>query len=128
MSSRSEIPRRSFLTSLAGVTALVMPPRVGPVREREDPSVITKRVEKLYTVPGCRQPNDLQFTSEGLWILDQVDQPGNKVFLVNPETGTVIREIMTDSIHGSGITPMRAFAVKSSAGCRSPTHTSVVTA
>jgi len=104
MSSRLEIPRRSFLTSMAGATALVASPRLGPMREREDPSVITKRVEKLYTVAGCRQPNDLQFTSDGLWILDQVDQPGNKAFLVNPESGAVIREIMTDSIHGSGIT------------------------
>ena len=104
MSSRHEISRRGFLTSLAGVPALAIPRRISPVREREDPSIVTKRVEKLYTVAGCRQPNDLQFTSEGLWILDQVDQPGNKAFLVKPETGAVIREIMTDSIHGSGIT------------------------
>ena len=66
MASRHEISRSGFLTSLSRVTALVIPPRVGPLRERDDRSVITKRVEKLYTVPGCRQPNDVQFTSEGL--------------------------------------------------------------
>jgi len=104
MSSRHEIPRRRFLTSMAGATAALSLPRVPPLHAADDLPVITKRVEKLYTVNGCRQPNDLQFTSEGLWILDQVDQPGNKAFLVKPETGAVIRAIMTDSIHGSGIT------------------------
>jgi len=104
MANRHEIPRRRFLTSMAGATALVTLPRAGSARGTEDPPVVTKRVEKLYTVKGCRQPNDLQFTAEGLWILDQVDQPGNKAFLVKPETGEVIREIMTESIHGSGIT------------------------
>ena len=72
-------------------------------RSQPDLPVISKRVEKLYTIPGCRQPNDLQFAPEGLWVLDQVDQPGNRVFLVRPETGAVLRGIMTDSIHGSGI-------------------------
>jgi len=104
MSSGHKMSRRRFLTDVAGATALITTSRIVPVRAWDDPPVITKRVEKLYTVAGCRQPNDLQFTSEGLWILDQVDQPGNKAFLVKPETGAVIREIMTESIHGSGIT------------------------
>jgi streptogramin lyase len=104
MSSGHEMSRRRFLAGMAAAPALTMSPRPAPGRVLDDPPVVTKRVEKLYTVAGCRQPNDLQFTSEGLWILDQVDQPGNKAFLVKPETGAVIREIMTDSIHGSGIT------------------------
>jgi len=99
-----QISRRRFLTAVASVPAVAATSRVAPSRTSEDLPLITKRVERLYAVTGCRQPNDLQFTSEGLWILDQVDQPGNKVFLVTPETGAVIREIMTDSIHGSGIT------------------------
>jgi len=33
--------------------------------------VIAKRVEKAFKAP-CRQPNDLQFVGDGLWILDQV--------------------------------------------------------
>jgi streptogramin lyase len=104
MDSRHEMSRRDFLSGVAATPLLLTRARVSPGLASEDPPVITKRVEKLYTVPGCRQPNDLQFTSEGLWILDQVDQPGNKVFLVKPETGAVIREFMTESIHGSGIT------------------------
>jgi streptogramin lyase len=104
MASRHEISRRRFLTGVAAAPALIATARVAPTPVLDDPPVITKRVEKLYTVAGCRQPNDLQFTSEGLWILDQVDQPGNKVFLVKPETGAIIRELMTESIHGSGIT------------------------
>src|SRR5262245_8331159 len=104
MSSRHQISRRRFLTSVAAAPAAIATSRIGPRRAGEELPVIPKRVEKLYTVSGCRQPNDLQFTAEGLWILDQVDQPGNKAFLVTPETGAVIREFMTESIHGSGIT------------------------
>src|ERR1700752_477988 len=104
MSSTHEISRRDFLSGVVTAPAFLASARIAPGRATDDLPVITKRVEKLYTVAGCRQPNDLQFTSEGLWVLDQVDQPGNKAFLVKPETGAVIREIMTESIHGSGIT------------------------
>src|SRR5262245_20387268 len=103
MSSRQQISRRRFLTAAAAAPAVITTSGVAQSGRHELP-IITKRVEKLYTVPGCRQPNDLQFTAEGLWILDQVDQPGNKAFLVTPQTGVVIKEIMTESIHGSGIT------------------------
>ena len=104
MSTSHEISRRRFLAAVASAPAFVTTSSVAPVRAPEDLPVVTKRVERLYTVAGCTQPNDLQFTSEGLWILDQVDQPGNKVFLVTPETGAVIKEIKTECIHGSGIT------------------------
>lgn len=104
MSDSNQMSRRSFLTAVASAPALAATSRVAPARAPDNLPLITKRVERLYTVAGCRQPNDLQFTAEGLWILDQVDQPGNRVFLVTPTTGAVIREIMTDSIHGSGIT------------------------
>jgi streptogramin lyase len=96
--------RRRFLIGAASLAAIAPWRRTIVARRQPDLPVISKRVEKLYTIPGCRQPNDLQFAPEGLWVLDQVDQPGNKVFLVRPETGAVLREIMTDSIHGSGIT------------------------
>jgi streptogramin lyase len=103
MSSGHRISRRRFLTAIAATPALTATARVA-VSARESVPVVMKRAQKLYTVSGCRQPNDLQFAPEGLWILDQVDQPGNKAFLVKPESGAVIREIMTESIHGSGIT------------------------
>ena len=53
---------------------------------------------------SAAEPNDLQFVPEGLWVLDQVDQPTNKAFLVKPEDGTVLREILTEALHASGIT------------------------
>jgi len=104
MSRRHEISRRRFLTATAVAPAVITTSPAAQNGARYELPIIAKRVEKLYTVSGSRQPNDLQFTAEGLWILDQVDQPANKVFLVTPETGVVIKEIMTESIHGSGIT------------------------
>jgi outer membrane protein assembly factor BamB len=92
------VSRRAFL---AGVTGTAVATRF--VHAQEVPTTIA-RVEKLYMVNGSKEPNDLQFVSEGLWVLDQVDQPTNKAFLVRPEDGTVIREIQTDALHASGIT------------------------
>jgi outer membrane protein assembly factor BamB len=93
-----EVSRRAFLAGVAGV---VTASRL--VRTQEIPT-LAKQVEKLYKVAGSAEPNDLQFTSEGLWVLDQVDQPTNKAFLVKPEDGTVLREIQTEALHASGIT------------------------
>src|SRR5207244_12321308 len=98
MESECEVSRRAFV---AGVSAFVF-------GAWSDPPAVTKRVEKLYKIAGCRQPNDLQFVSErgeggaGLWVLDQVDP--NKAFKVRPEDGSIIQELQTESIHGSGIT------------------------
>jgi streptogramin lyase len=92
------VSRRAFLGGVAGA---VVASRLA--RAQEVPA-ITKRVEKLYKVAGSKEPNDLQFVAEGLWVLDQVDQPTNKAFLVKPEDGTVIREILTEGLHSSGIT------------------------
>jgi hypothetical protein len=63
--------------------------------------VVSKRVERAFRAPGTA-PNDLQDAADGLWILDQVDP--NKVFKVRYDDGSVIHEIETESIHGSGIT------------------------
>ena len=92
------VSRRAFLAGVAGVMAASR-----HVRTQEIPTQ-TKGVEKLYKVTGSAEPNDLQFVSEGLWVLDQVDQPTNKAFLVKPEDGTVLREIQTEALHASGIT------------------------
>jgi streptogramin lyase len=92
------VSRRAFL---AGVTGAVAAARVAHAQEVP---TITKRVQKLYKVAGCKEPNDLQFVPEGLWVLDQVDQPTNKAFLVKPEDGTILREIQTEALHASGIT------------------------
>ncbi len=92
------VSRRAFITGVAGAVAATQ-----VARAQEVPTV-TKRVEKLYKVAGSKEPNDLQFVAEGLWVLDQVDQPTNKAFLIKPEDGSVIREIQTDALHASGIT------------------------
>ena len=94
-----QVSRRAFL---AGVTGTVAASRM-TFAAQEVPAIV-KRVEKLYKVTGSTQPNDLQFVPEGLWVLDQLDQPTNKAFLVKPENGTVIREILTEALHASGIT------------------------
>jgi len=103
MAREGEISRRAFL---GGVAALALRPSSGQAAARAslaaDPLVLTKRVQKLYKIAGCRQPNDLQFVADGLWVLDQVDP--NKAFKVRPEDGSVIQELQTESIHGSGIT------------------------
>ena len=91
--------RRAFVGGLASLAAAA---RAHAAFGAADPPVITKRVEKLYKVDGCRQPNDLQFVPDGLWVLDQVDP--NKAFKVRPKDGSIVQELQTDSIHGSGIT------------------------
>src|SRR4051794_32221498 len=93
----SELSRRNFL---AGATGLAAASGALAIDDKTKLPLISKRVEKAFKAP-CKEPNDLQFVQEGLWILDQVDP--NKAFLVKPEDGTVIREIQTESIHGSGI-------------------------
>src|SRR5207237_5088079 len=93
MARETEVSRRAFLAGVAGFAA---------AGAAADPPRIVKRVEKRYKVAGATQPNDLQFVSDGLWVLDQVDP--NKAFKVRPEDGSVISQIQTESIHGSGIT------------------------
>ena len=97
------VSRRAFLAGVAGAVA------VSRLTSAQEVPTITKRVEKLYKVAGSKEPNDLQFVPEGLWVLDQVDQPTNKAFLVKPEdevmlissSGTLVRTPVSDiSIQG----------------------------
>lgn len=69
--------------------------------EKDQLPTVRKRIEKVFLAPG-KMPNGLQAVADGLWILDQEDP--NKVFKVRYEDGSVIRELQTESIHGSGIT------------------------
>ncbi|HXI31172.1 MAG TPA: hypothetical protein VNG89_22195 [Vicinamibacterales bacterium] len=95
MASQADVSRRAFLTGLAGLA-------LSRAVAAADPPRIARRVEKLYKIAGATQPNDLQFVADGLWVLDQVDP--NKAFKVRPDDGSVLRELQTESIHGSGIT------------------------
>ena len=98
MSTEHSVSRRAFLTGCAGFVA------ASRIAAAQEVPTIIKRVEKLYKIAASREPNDLQFVPEGLWVLDQVDQPTNKALLVDPQDGRVLREILTESLHGSGIT------------------------
>ena len=92
--------RRRFLHSLASA-AIASSLGAAARKEPADIPVIRKRVEKVFRAPG-NMPNGLQATRDGLWILDQ-ENP-NKAHLVAYEDGSVRREIVTESLHGSGIT------------------------
>ncbi len=100
MSRDGDVSRRGFLTGLMALAAASRASLAG-VGAASVP-VLARRVEKLYKIAGCSQPNDLQFVDDGLWVLDQVDP--NKAFKVRPADGSVIHTIQTESIHGSGIT------------------------
>src|SRR5258708_169926 len=94
-----KISRRDFL---AGATGVALAARAGfSAAAKENLPVVSKRVQKMFRAP-CKAPNDLQDAADGLWVLDQVDP--NKVFKVHYADGSVIQEIQTESIHGSGIT------------------------
>jgi sugar lactone lactonase YvrE len=58
------------------------------------------KVETVFKSPGSK-PNGLQATRDGLWILDQGN---NKAYLVSYDGGRVLREFVTESDRGSGIT------------------------
>jgi len=98
MEIRNELSRRGFLA--AGGVALGSRSAFA-AEGKDDLPVVPKRVEKMFRAPG-KMPNGLQAVNDGLWILDQVDP--NKAHKVRYEDGSVIHEIQTESIHGSGIT------------------------
>jgi streptogramin lyase len=102
MSKANEFSRRGFLTS-TGALALASRLSAATNSEKESLPVISKTVEKVFKNPAIKEPNDLQFLADGsLLILDQVDP--NKVFKVNPKDGSILEQVQTESMHGSGLT------------------------
>ena len=93
--------RRFFATSSLIPLCAYRAMAVATQGDKEKLPVVAKRVEKAFRAP-CRQPNALQAVPDGLWILDQVDP--NKAYKVRYEDGSILHEIQTESIHGSGIT------------------------
>ena len=63
------------------------------------PSTIAK-IEKRFKSPGP-QPNGLHAASDALWYIDQAN---NKVYKLDYETGEILFEVQTDTVHSSGIT------------------------
>lgn len=91
--------RRDLLSAaaLATATAASGAPRIDPNKVR-----IRKagKVEIVFNSPGP-QPNGLQATKEGLWVMDQ--GAGNRAALVTYE-GKVLRNFETETQSSSGIT------------------------
>ena len=58
-------------------------------------------MEIAFKSPGP-QPNGLQATKEGLWIIDQ--SAGSRAYLVDYADGRVLRSFETDTVRPSGIT------------------------
>jgi hypothetical protein len=97
------IGRRDFLglaaaaPSFAGNSALAARAlSLGSIKTRQ-----VGKVEIVFKSPGP-QPNGLQATKDGLWIIDQ--GPGNKAYLVSYDDGKVIRSFDTETDRSSGIT------------------------
>lgn len=109
-----EFSRRNAMAGMAaaGVSVVFSAPAFAAnpvipeatIAARINAPVVRKKVNKLYNLkPTVDQPNDMQFAPDGsLWILDQKDP--NAVFTIDPKSGKVLSSVVTESIHGSGIT------------------------
>src|SRR5207253_10906351 len=64
---------------------------------------MTTRVDPCFkwNTPG-RQPNGLQATADGLWVIDQIDP--NEIYLLSFDDCRELRRIPTRALHSSGIT------------------------
>ena len=89
--------RRNFLTLAAAAPALnAAPAKLDSIHTRK-----VGKVEIVFKSPGP-QPNGLQATKDGLWIIDQ--GAGSKAYLVSYDDGKVLRSFETETDKSSGIT------------------------
>ena len=90
--------RRDFFALAAAAPAAAAAPTIDagriPIRK-------TGKVETVFKSPGP-QPNGLQATPDGLWIMDQGAE--NKAYLVSYNGGKVLRSFVTETDKSSGIT------------------------
>ena len=99
--------RRAFLGLAAAVPVSVSParaaqaPQAVPASLSSIPVRKTGKAEIAFKSPGP-QPNGLQATKEGLWIINQSD--GSRAYLVDYDNGKVLRSFETDTVRPSGIT------------------------
>lgn len=63
-------------------------------------SAAANTIETLYSTPGPH-PNGLQATAEGIWCLDQQT---NRLQMMDFASGKVLKELVTESDRGSGVT------------------------
>src|SRR5436309_13476246 len=90
--------RELFTWTAAAAATAIAAPRIDPTRIRTRKA---GKVETVFDSPGP-QPNGLQATKDGLWIIDQ--GAGNKAYLVSYEDGKVLRSFETETDKSSGIT------------------------
>ena len=101
------ISRRSFFGFAAGMSGIAAGARAGEAAPCDPPPLATiplrktGKVEIVFKSPGP-QPNGLQATKDGLWIIDQ--SAGSKAYLVDYADGKVLRSFETDTVRPSGIT------------------------
>jgi streptogramin lyase len=90
--------RRHFLAFAAAAPGIGVAPAMdlGKIPTRK-----VGKVEIAFKSPGP-QPNGLQATKDGLWIIDQ--GAGSKAYLVSYEDGKVLRSFETETDKSSGIT------------------------
>ena len=89
--------RRNFLAFAAAAPAL----HGAAMSLAKIPTRKVGKVETVFDSPG-HQPNGLQATKDGLWIMDQ--GANNKAYLVSYEDGKVLRSFETETDKSSGIT------------------------
>ncbi len=89
------LTRREWLMAAAG-----MPAVHAGLPAANFPTTVASRVERVFRSPGAN-PNGLQATREGLWVLDQGT---NQAALLRYDDGGVIRQLATETDRGSGIT------------------------
>ena len=58
------------------------------------------KIRDRFTHPGP-QPNGLQASENGLWVIDQTD---NHIYQLRWEDGSVIKRLPAEVAHSSGIT------------------------
>ena len=92
--------RRDWLHSLSLGLVAARTSRAEVTQSINFPTTIAVGVQRAFSTPGP-QPNGLQATTEGLWVLDQGN---NRVALLEYGDGKVIREFDTETDKGSGIT------------------------
>jgi streptogramin lyase len=87
----------SLIASRSGFSALAAAPSLGSIKARQ-----VGKVEIVFKSPNGSQPNGLQATPDGLWIMDQA--AGNKAYLVAYDDGRVLRSFETETDRSSGLT------------------------
>ncbi len=97
---REKLGRREWLQTICLGFGAFRAAKGGGAESVNFLTTITSGPIRAFPTPGP-QPNGLQATPEGLWVLDQKT---NRVALINYRDGKAIREFATESDRGSGIT------------------------